>query len=87
MVKAEMNELRETLHELRSTNNSLLNAKQNDTMKIFTLIAFLTLPMTLFLSIISLPTKQRFIIGTENDLHVILWILLGIFTMTLFYSI
>ncbi len=86
-IVTEAEELKETLHELRDTNNSLLNSKQNDTMKVFTIIAFLTLPITLFLSIISLPTKQRFIIGRENDLHIILWILLGIFLTMLSYSI
>jgi Mg2+ and Co2+ transporter CorA len=75
------------LHDLRDTNNSLLNLKQNETMKLFTVIAFLTLPMTLFLSIISLPTKQKIIIGQENDLNMILGILFIIFILMLIYSI
>ncbi len=86
-VFAESEELKEMLHELRDTNNSLLNLKQNETMKLFTLIAFLTLPVTLFLSIISLPTKQRFIIGQENDLSIILSILFVLFVIMFFYSI
>jgi len=35
------------LHELRSTNDSLLSSKQNETMKVLTVVAFLVLPFSI----------------------------------------
>ncbi len=37
----------EILRELRETNNSLLSTKQNETIKTLTVLAFITLPLTL----------------------------------------
>lgn len=41
----------EGLHELRETNNSLLTTKQNETMRIFTILAFVTFPLSLITAI------------------------------------
>lgn len=41
----------ETLHELRETNNSLLTTKQNETMRVLTIMALLTFPLALFVAI------------------------------------
>ena len=72
-VKTIGEELTELLHDLRDTNNSLLSAKINETSTTFTLIAFLTMPATLFYSIISLPTKQKHMfIGYDNDFTIIM---------------
>jgi Mg2+ and Co2+ transporter CorA len=66
-------DLTDILHDLRDTNNSLLTAKQGEMTKTFTLIAFLTLPATLFYSIVALPTKQKHMfIGQENDFNLIM---------------
>ncbi|MCK5588800.1 MAG: magnesium transporter CorA family protein [Candidatus Pacebacteria bacterium] len=66
-------QLQENLWELRDTNNSLLNAKLGESSKTFTLIAFLTLPITLFISIISIPTKQgHLFLGHNNDFNLII---------------
>jgi magnesium transporter len=65
--------LTESLHELRETNNSLLSTKQNETMKIFTILAFVTFPLTLFVAIFSMDTKETPIVGQPHDF----WIILG----------
>lgn len=86
-VVSELNSLKDSLKELRATNNSLLNSKVADTSRAFTLIAFLTLPITLFISILSVPTKQgHFLATTENDFFVILIISGVLFTITLIIS-
>lgn len=46
---------RELLNDLRSTNNSLLNAKQNEVMKVLTLVAFVFYPLNLIANIFIIP--------------------------------
>ena len=66
-------ELTDLIHDLRDTNNSLLTAKQGDMTKTFTLIAFLTMPASLFYSIVALPTAQKHMfMGQENDFTLIM---------------
>lgn len=50
----------EALVELRETNNTLLSTKQNEIIKIFTILAFITFPLTLIIDIIE---ADRAIIG------------------------
>lgn len=86
-VMSEWNHQKETLHELRDTNNSLLNAKLSETSKTFTLIAFLTLPISLFISIISIPTQQgHFFSKNENDFYYIIAMSSILFIFTLGFS-
>ncbi|MCA9363924.1 magnesium transporter CorA family protein [Candidatus Kaiserbacteria bacterium] len=66
--------LAETLDELRDTNLALLTTKQNEIMKIFTILAFITFPLTLFTSMFGMNTTTTPIIGREGDF----WIILGI---------
>lgn len=63
-----------TLTDLRETNFALLSTKQNETMKIFTILAFITFPLTLFTSMFGMNTATTPIIGQEGDF----WIILGI---------
>jgi magnesium transporter len=42
----------ESLHELRETNNSLLSTKQNETMRVLTIMALLTFPLTLIVAVL-----------------------------------
>ena len=67
----------ESLHELRETNNSLLSTKQNETMKIFTIMAFTTFPLTLIATIFSMDTKDTPIVGAPGDF----WIVIGIMVL------
>ncbi len=64
----------QTLDELSKTNMALLSTKQNETMKIFTILAFITFPLTLVTSMFSMNTITMPIIGQEGDF----WIILGI---------
>jgi len=68
----------ESLHELRETNNSLLTTKQNETMKIFTILAFTTFPLTLIAAIFSTDAVNEPIVGSPYDF----WIIIGIMVAT-----
>ena len=70
----------ESLHELRETNNSLLTTKQNETMKVFTIMAFVTFPLSLIASIFSTDAVHEPIIGSPYDF----WIILGIMAFAAF---
>ncbi|MCI5108869.1 MAG: CorA family divalent cation transporter [Candidatus Pacebacteria bacterium] len=59
--------------ELRETNNSLLYTKQNETMKVLTIMAFVTFPLSLVASIFGMNTKILPIVGLPYDF----WIILG----------
>ena len=65
--------LTDTLHELRETNNSLLSTKQNETMKIFTIMAFFTFPLMLVAALFAMHTSGTPIVGMRHDF----WIITG----------
>ncbi len=66
------------VHELRETNNSLLTTKQNETIKTLTLMAFVTLPLTVIAGIFEVNAKYMPIIGMPYDF----WIIVGIMAAT-----
>ena len=68
----------ESLHELRETNNSLLTTKQNETMKVFTILAFVTFPLALISSIFSMDTPDTPIINQPGGF----WMVMGIMVVT-----
>lgn len=63
----------ESLHELRETNNSLLSTKENETMRILTIMALLTFPLSLVVAILQIDTVHNPIRGLPYDF----WIILG----------
>ena len=65
---------RETILELRNTNDSLLSTKQNEVMKILTIMAFVTFPLSLIAAIFGMNTAHIPIVGTPGDF----WIVMGI---------
>lgn len=72
---------RETILELRNTNDSLLTTKQNEVMKVLTIMAFVTFPLALIASIFGMNTRDIPIVGLNNDF----WIIIGIMVIaTLF---
>jgi magnesium transporter len=71
----EIHNKREFLSELRETNDSLLNTRQGEIMRVFTMLAFLTFPLSLIVSLFALPTQYKPIIGYEYDWYVIIGIL------------
>lgn len=64
------------LREIRETNDSLLNTKQNDIMKTLTLMSFFILPASLVASIFSMNTHEIPIVGDPYDWYIIVAIII-----------
>lgn len=67
--------INETMDELRETNMALLTTKQNETMKILTILAFITFPLTLFTSMFGMNTTTTPILGQPGDFWIIVAIM------------
>ncbi len=65
---------KESLDELRDTNDSLLSNKQNEIVQTLTVVIFITSALSIFLGLFAIDSVSRPIIGTQYDF----WILLGI---------
>lgn len=65
-------------NQIRTTNDSLLSTKQNEIMKILTILAFVTFPLSLIASIFGMNTKYIPIIGMDGDF----WIVMGIMSIS-----
>lgn len=77
----------DSLHELRETNNSLLSTKQNETMKRFTVLAFVTFPLTLLVTIFEIQSASNPILGTKHGFWVIVGLtLLAAIAMYIFFK-
>ncbi len=63
----------EFLHELRETNNSLLSTKQNETMKVLTVLAVLTFPPALLVATMALDVPGNPIDSVQGGF----WIVVG----------
>lgn len=72
-VTSRIKSTHEALTELRETNMALLTTKQNEIMKVFTILAFITFPLTLFTSMFGMNTTTTPILGQKGDF----WIILG----------
>ncbi len=70
----EIENIKDVLDELRETNNSMLSTKQNEIMKIFTILAFVTFPLSLIASIFGMNTSFIPLVGLPNDF----WVVIGI---------
>ncbi len=68
------------LSELRETNNSLLSTKQNEVMKVLTILAFITFPLSLVASVFGMNTTYTPVLGIENDF----WIIVGVMMFATF---
>ncbi len=68
----------ESLHELRETNNSLLTTKQNETMKTFTIMAFVTFPLALLVTILDMDSVHNPIRRLPYDF----WVVIGVMLLT-----
>ncbi len=69
---------RESLKELRDTNDSLLSTKQNETMMVLTIMALVTFPLSLIASVFGMNTETMPIVGQPNDFWVVLGIMFGL---------
>jgi magnesium transporter len=70
------------LHEVRETNNSLLTTKQNEVIKVLTIISLIIFPLTLFAALFSMTTTYKPIVGMRFDFWIILGIM-GLFTVVM----
>lgn len=59
------------LKELRDTNDSLLSTKQNETMKILTVITFLGMPFSIITGFFQMNTAHTPLLGVTNDWQMI----------------
>ncbi|MBY0294035.1 CorA family divalent cation transporter [Patescibacteria group bacterium] len=73
-IERTLNHLYGSLTELRETNNSLLSTKQNEIMKIFTVLTFLFLPLSFIAGLFGMNTQNNPVIGNSYDF----WIIVGI---------
>lgn len=71
------NEL-DDLRELRQTNDSLLTTKQNEVMKILTIMAFVTFPLSVVASVFGMNTSHLPLVGSPNDFWIVIGIMLGL---------
>lgn len=59
------------IDELRETNNSLLSTKQNETMKMLTVLAFTTLPASIIAAIFNMSTSLP-LVGKPHDFEIVI---------------
>lgn len=70
---------RAVARELRTTNDSLLSASQNHAIKIFTLMAFCTFPLTVIAALFAMETTYKLpFIGESYDFWVIIGIMVAV---------
>jgi magnesium transporter len=66
-IENRLEHLRESLFELRETNNSLLSTKQNEIMKTLTVLAFIFLPLTFITGLFGMNTVHTPLVGSPMD--------------------
>ncbi len=74
---------KETLSELRETNDSLLTTKTNETIKVLTIMASLALPAAIVASLFGMNATSMPFIGDPNDF----WILVLMVVITTFLTL
>lgn len=78
--------LTELVTELRETNNSLVSTKQNEIMKVLTIMAFVTFPLSLIASVFGMNVVDMPVVGQPNDFWIIVGAMgVGMFFMFLFF--
>lgn len=75
--------VKDTMQEVRLTNDSLLATKQNETMKVFTILAFVTFPLTLIAGLFGMNTIATPVVGTAYDFWAII-VIMGLVTLIMF---
>lgn len=86
-VRTMLEHLRDSLVELRETNNSLLSTKQNEIMKTFTVLAFIFLPLTFITGLFGMNTRATPILGNTYDFWIVVGMMLGVgFVCVLYFK-
>lgn len=80
-VRLQKESIQDILHELRATNDSLLSTKMNEVMKNLTLMAFVTLPLSLIAAIFNMRTDYLPVVGHPYDF----WIIVGVMAASMVY--
>lgn len=70
--------LTESLHELRETNNSLLSTKQNEVMKVLTIMALFTFPLSLIATTFAIDVPSRPLVHTEHGFWLVLLLMASV---------
>lgn len=65
--------VRDSLIELRETNNSLLSTKQNEIMKTLTVLTFVFLPLSFIGTLFQMNTHSTPLVGTPGDFWFVLF--------------
>lgn len=84
-VEETLEDQKEILTELRSTNDSLLTTKTNETMKLLTVTNFLILPAALIASIFGMNAIAMPIIGSPFDFWKIIFLMAIAVMMTILF--
>jgi len=71
--------------EMRETNNALLNAKQNEIIKILTVVSFVFLPLALIAKIFAMKIKSMPFVDDPNGFWIILGIMFFVAAVLTFY--
>lgn len=85
IIKRRLRALTSVFVDLRETNNSLLETKQNGIMMFLTVISFITFPLMLFTSMFGMNTENTPIVGLPYDFWIILIIMVVVSTIFLIY--
>jgi magnesium transporter len=84
-VERSLENLHDSLQELRATNNSLLTTKQNEAIKILTMMAFITFPLSLVVAIFSMPGPYVPLVGSPGGFWIVIGILVALAVSFLAY--
>ena len=84
-VSSSLQNYRDIIESLETTNSNLINIKINDIMKIFTILAFVTFPLTLISSIFGMNTTNTPIVGHSHDFWSIIIIMSSIAVLMFIY--
>ncbi len=76
---------KEIVNDLHSTNDSLLTAKTNEVMKFFTLLAFVTFPLSLVASIFSMNTQYTPLVHEPYGFWLIVIVMTMVMALMLVY--
>ncbi len=76
-----LRDLSESLHELRSTNDSLLTTKQNQIAQTLTVMAFMVLPTSLIATLFSMQVESIPFTGQPNGF----WLVFGIIVTVILF--
>ena len=83
-ISERIEKLSSSLNDLRETNNSLLNTKQNEIMKTLTVMAFVTFPLTVLTSMFGMNAVDTPIVGRDGDFWLI-FLIMVLFSICLFF--